>query len=461
MSMWMRVCDSLHFGTPLSEAWATIPGVDGQVTLAFQQRHLLRWYAAPKGGHIADSDAGAWQLEADVSHGFQFVFGYEIDPSAAATTPPTHLARPFSDELRRLCNDSGNPSLAPNLFPEGGAGGSDPHRIVVCVSLVCCEPRHDYDPGNTLLGARFYPLIEVIANKDINQLLTRIRVARPDLSTPRSNRDDMMDKIGGILVTDRNMDPSPIPTAPFWNLIFDDYDLEANGVYRMAEAVQGRFAEQRVDEHARKALTDGTDLPYVETRVTKQPGQAQFDSVHLAPKMVYVPTYAASLPATDVLGPDGLARSSNARYVSMAPFCQHDCLHTHWRWSTAYDRKQNRGWIERDGRYVPHAQPGAPLVPPNQSVSAEVRGAVMWIETTAQSPRAGAWQYVHHNGLCYAMGTSWDVNLLFLLTGAENWADLYDRFRFAFGPWDGGAGKPTFYERVLVASDDLATLMNL
>src|SRR5262245_59697685 len=61
--MWMRVCDGLHWGTPLSAAWANIPGVDGPVTLAFEKRYLLRWYGATKGGRIAASNSGAWQLE--------------------------------------------------------------------------------------------------------------------------------------------------------------------------------------------------------------------------------------------------------------------------------------------------------------------------------------------------------------------------------------------------------------
>jgi hypothetical protein len=459
--MWMRVAENLHFGTPTSEAWATVPGVDGYVTLPFERKFLLRFYAAPNGGAIAEADSGPWQLPATVSHGFQFVFGYEIDPAAAAAgTLPTDLAQPFSPELRSACN-SGDPSAAPDLFPEYGVRDDELLRVVVCVSLVCCAPRYDFDPGNALLGARFYPLIEIMANKDLGGLLTRARLARPAMSTPRSGSNDVMDAIGAIAVTDRNFSAGPIPALPYWHLIFDYYDLQPHGSYRMAEAVRGKYAEPRTDGFSRKELMNGSSLPYLLTATTKQPGQAEFDSIHLAPQMVYVPTYAANAPSVDVLGPDGAARSSNARYVKMAPFCQHDCLHVHWRWSTAYDLKQNRGWIEQGGEYEPYAQAGAPLVPPNQSVKAELYGPTIAIETTVDAPRPSRWQYVHHNGFGYALGTSAAVNILFFMFSASGWAELYDQLRFALGPWDSDAKRATYYERLNVAGDDLARLKDL
>lgn len=461
MDMWMRVCDNIHWGNPISEAWATIAGVDGPVTLSFESRFLLRWYSAPNGGHIADSNSGAYRLEADVSQGFQFVFGYEINPASGLSS--TQIAQPFSDDFKRLVNYSGDPSLAPDLFPDGGAPDSDPIRIVVCVSLLCNKPRSDFDPGNVLLAARFYPLLEIISNKDIGGLLSRVRLARPQMSTPRSNDDNMMDLISGICVTDRNVDPPtlPIPPWPSWSIIFEYYNMAAQGRYRMAEAIQGQYAQPRSLDGVRQALTTDTDLPYVMTTSNKQPGQAQFDSIHLSPKMVYVPTFAANVPATDVVGPDGAARSSNARYVSMAPFCQHDCMHSHWRWSTAYNAKWNCGWSEQNGEYVPYSLAGAPLVPPNQSVAVGIYGSTMEIETTTQTPRASTWQFIHHNGLGYAIGLGPDVNLLLTLAGAQNWADMYDRLRYAFGPWDSTNNQAIFYERLLVEGDALQTLMDL
>jgi hypothetical protein len=458
--MWMRVCDSIHWGNPISQCWASIPGIDGWISLACKPQFLLRWYGSADGGHIPASDSGPWQLEADVSHGFQFVFGYEIDPADAGNSPTnTFLAKPFSDDYKRLIDQSvtGDPSLAPDLFPAGGAADSEPYRIVVCISLVCCAPRYDFDPGSVLLGARFYPLIEVISNKSLGSLLSHVRLARPERTMP-GMRSDMMELISGITVTDRN---GVLPLLPYWSGIFDYYNMAAQGSYRMAEAIQGRFASTRTDDHTRQTLSDGDSLPYVTTSVIKQPGQGQFDSIHLAPKMFYVPFVSSSLPATDVVGPDGNARASTGRYVSMAPFCQHDCLHMHWRWSTFYDSKWNCGWTERNGEYVPYAVAGAPLVPPNQSVVAGVYGSTLEIETTAQSPRAGVWQYIHHNGLGYAVGMASEVKLLFPALSVISWPELYDKLRFALGALDPDTKTPTFNERLLVEGSALQTLMDL
>ncbi len=461
MDMWMRVCDNIHFGNPLSAAWATVAGIDGPVTLSFESRFLLRFYTAPNGGHIADSNTGAYRLEADISQGFQFVFGYEINPNSGL--PSTHIAQPFSDDFKRLVNYSGDPALAPDLFPDGGAPDSDPLRIAVCVSLCCNKPRNDFDPGNVLTAARFYPLIEVIANKDIGGLQSFVRLARPQRTTPPSNDVNMVDVISGICVTDRNFDPPtiPLPPYPWWSNIFEYYDMAPNGRFRMAEAIQGNYAQPRSIDGVRQTLTDGDSLPYVTTNSSKQPGQAQYDSIHLAPKMVYVPIVSANLPATDVLGPDGNARSSNARYVSMAPFCQHDCMHSHWRWSTAYNAKWNCGWSEQNGEYVPYSLAGAPLVPPNQSVAVGLYGNTMEFETQVQNPRASTMQFIHHNGLGYALGVSADVDALLTISGAQNWADLYDRLRYAFGAWDSTNNQPTFLERLVVQGSALQQLMDL
>ena len=111
--------------------------------------------------------------------------------------------------------------------------------------------------------------------------------------------------------------------------------------------------------------------------VYKLPGQGLFDNVHLAPMMADPYANAAAI-----------ARGFGA--ISMAPFCVHDCLHTHWRWlpdpttvgpiswvaahtvSSEAVGQWNYGWSQ-DGK--PYSQAGATMVPLNQQVSVRLESA--------------------------------------------------------------------------------------
>lgn len=155
-------------------------------------------------------------------------------------------------------------------------------------------------------------------------------------------------------------------------------------------------------------------LPRIKSDVVKWPRQGQFDSIHVAPRM----------RANLLVGRPGL---DSAEYVDslsnirMAPFCEHDCFHTHWRWGANWnDSRQgpflkNRkpicgfgpssGAAKFTGVGVPYMDIGAPLVPLNQEISIAFESEHVF-EYTAKVKKdvvPGIWQAVYHHGSAYAV----------------------------------------------------------
>jgi hypothetical protein len=121
--------------------------------------------------------------------------------------------------------------------------------------------------------------------------------------------------------------------------------------------------------------------------VLKMARQGEYDNFHLAPKMM-APALAAEYPGW---GFDNL---------SMAPFCLHDCFHTHWRWARPYHKKPVRGW----GPGGPHEVVGAPMVPLNQDVEIVSDGeSAFCYRAIAHRAPAGSWQVVYHHGSAYSV----------------------------------------------------------
>ena len=89
--------------------------------------------------------------------------------------------------------------------------------------------------------------------------------------------------------------------------------------------------------------------------------------------------------------------------IAMAPFCEHDCLHTHTRWGIP-DPKiplSNKGF---DGR-APHQIAGAPLVPANQTVFISLTTpSSCRYRAVARGPiRPGTFSVFNHHGSGYAL----------------------------------------------------------
>jgi hypothetical protein len=174
--------------------------------------------------------------------------------------------------------------------------------------------------------------------------------------------------------------------------------------------------------------------------IAKLAGQGEFDNLHIAPKMIAPKEVLANNPGDATL-----------TAIAMAPFCVHDCMHTHVRWGNGSfaQPKHIQGW---DG-FKPYSKIGAPLVPPNQKITLTLVSPVEFVykaevTPTAQLPiKPGQWQIVNHHGSAYAVnigikGKTAKLGVGVLLRNAGEidfadehgtWAMFYWHLRFARG----------------------------
>jgi hypothetical protein len=91
--------------------------------------------------------------------------------------------------------------------------------------------------------------------------------------------------------------------------------------------------------------------------------------------------------------------------IKMAPFCVHDCQHTHFRWGNFTPLalpKWNRGFSGRS----PYAAEGKPLVSASQTVKLGLTSASSFrYVARADGPiRPAIWTVFNHHGSAYALG---------------------------------------------------------
>jgi hypothetical protein len=191
---------------------------------------------------------------------------------------------------------------------------------------------------------------------------------------------------------------------------------------------------------------------YVGTNLVKVARQGDFDNMHLAPKM--------NMPVIPGVT-DGVFRSlHHLDNISMAPFCVHDCLHTHVRWGKA-------PWVAVAGVslpayskgfnnvFQPYCVEGAPQVPHNQSVNWTLLSpAGFTYEAIAHfEVNGGQWQVFFHHGMAYA-NELWDAGTVRLAANTvEHIATL--RGERDFSPLTAGNSFPVFYWRLRFGADVL------
>jgi len=294
---------------------------------------------------------------------------------------------------------------------------SDATILIVLVEFVFCNPKVDFDPGDAGYVARCYPLVSYWSSRPIETVNCDIDFIRPDVSGHMHNPS--MDYNSGALATsfytDRNLettlqqiskiatwgDASAIPT---WDLLFDHYRLQANGTAGIeAISTKGpRTVTNKREIQSVGVISDVVDREY--TDVKKVAKQGMFDNVHIAPLMVH-----NNLP------------------IYMAPVCQHDCFHMHWRWSSCFDTVQTNGWSSSwPDSGGPNQAAGTPLIPPNQTLYIEPLSGQAGIRYSATArhvdfglrPESGRWNIFCHHGFGYVVELTGKVKLLFLLGDA-------------------------------------------
>ncbi len=384
-SMATTVCESIAWGD------VVVTANGQQVTLPLTGDYYIGYYLC-QNGNIAENETDPfWRLAATIEHGFMLVYAYDITSGSAAIVPSSFSTDALNDFLPNQ-----------NSSPQS-------QKVVVAVSFMGCTPREDFEPAGVLNAARMYPLTYVLSNTGIDSAACRITVKRPvNRMVMDGVMDDMTQTLGMALFTDRNVNEFYV--RPEWEFIFDYYDTYP-ATDMPFKAVDNSKTGSRDDSFNRTVLGLNLGNPeYVNKTVTKIARQGEFDNLHIAPRYADAGTM------------------SNLTGTVMAPVCQHDCFHTHWRWSVQFDVKQTRGWSANG----PHSQAGAPMIPPNQELTITLtsdRPGFIYDATASNIP-GGVLQVFNHHGSAYAIATD-SLALSGAVLTSGGWRDFYHGLRYS------------------------------
>ena len=481
-------------------------------------KDFVSYKASIQGGQISDNQTDLWKLPSNHDQSLVIAFVYSLEPGQ----PPRSLT---ADQA----NDFGDDFMA-----QGGAGaqtGADVHgetsadlehpRVLVIVSLTTCKQAEDFAPGGIVGMGRIYPHIMVMSSMPLSMIEATVRVNRAETSISTNDaveppadigdkhvdqteglkgccgtydRDPhaLPDKINSVFFADANdfsISTLKDPPLPFWSNFFAYYLLDAhqtmgNQTITAVTRAENRWkVREEMDLIVRQPVTGPSDY----AKLIKQPCQGEFDNLHMAPKMklhkVKRAIYIDSSPQLDnlptaILGGskrvskviDIPLASLNLDDISMAPFCSHDCFHTHWRWGKDATDKAQLGFAGK----VPYKKAGAPLIPDNQSVKLWLRApnlltysATVWAQEN-KPIGANEWQVIMHHGSAYALDiTAYvlaylakfsvdffagspmffaDDNLETPITSAMSFSAFYWKLRWQVVP---GSDGPKLQERVL------------
>lgn len=406
----MAVCDSIS----LQEVWITT-AKDVKCQLPVDPSCVLGKFKIDS-GHIPASTTGFWQLEAQVDQSILIVYGYKV--LANGTVQPLTDYKNFGPDLMPDPGAGPAPARSALWVPGPNQKGASVHldfslRVILAWSLTCCKERPDFTPGPPLMGVnRLFPHAMVMTSQPVKQIKALIVVNRPATSSmagplapePGSNLsvgDTMLPNISPGLWTDANDSVAWIP-LPLWDRLFDYYTVNpiSDGMTNTTWvfAADGAKNTQRTGTGLIQRL-DPVSKQYAGRNFVKQARQGDFDNLHLAPRMA-----ASPLLRIPNVGLDSIA---------MAPFCFHDCLHTHARWGAVYTDKPVMGF---DNNFNPYSVAGAPTVPHNQEVDLNlIAPAGFGYQASAvmiggKLLDAGRWNVFFHHGMAYA-NAIWDDNL--------------------------------------------------
>jgi hypothetical protein len=403
------VCDSISFERVFVSVTKTDPPIEIPLTDAF----LVRQFHLNEGRILANRHR-IWPLAAEVDKSLLYVFAYEFPDGPTAdpvVVPDAALAR----------DDFMPPPQAANALDRSAGSGqrltatATPLRVLVFLSLVCCKENNDFDPGGLLGGGRMVPHLMIMANRATRSVFGEVHVHRPANHTMLEGSDHshhtfMNNAIENGVWADNNDAPGvfgvlPIP-SPFWDDLFDAYITNLS--FGLFNVVRPSFGARTIngaveDLDDTPGILPGVSRSYTPRRIRRVARQGAFDNIHQAPTMK-----SSVKPA----GPP-----YNLDRVTMAPFCEHDCLHTHWRWGEYTTQTSNLGWAAPAATAeiipgTPYAATGAPMVPHNQEVilripdphSFEYRvHAQGWSPSSKDPIPAGTYTVINHHGSAYAL----------------------------------------------------------
>lgn len=306
----LPVFDRIEFG-PVRVRLAS----DGSsISLPIEQRFVVGKFAIDA-GQITTDQTPLWRLDANIDASLLIALAYDLVDGQLRPVDPDTVERPdfFRQFVDRI--DAGSVIIA---------GRAGPPRFIVAVSLTLGKERNDCEPGEILGGARIGPHVMVRATVDLLEIEATISQVRPSQTAKHGGAEgaEMQDTIGQILMTDRNRGSEVIPNfLPHWDNVFDYYhvNLPSDAAFRAREfKVVDSSAAARQITGAVERLSLGR---YQATTIRKAARQGAFDNLHLAPRMKV--SFRHKGANVDLVN------------IAMAPFCIHDCLHTHFRWGDA------------------------------------------------------------------------------------------------------------------------------
>jgi hypothetical protein len=406
-------------------------------------------------GKIGRLEHWLWPLAARVDASMCVALAYKLDAGQLVPLPRAEV-----DDLGDDLMPDEEFSATSLRFRAGIDGDAKicigPTRYVLVVELVLCKENDDYAPGGMVGMARVHPHALFWSNEKADRFQISLDLRRPKNAMTHGDAS-MHEQIGALVVTDCNRPSSPATPSDYpltmADVIYDYYCTDPKNVFEGRDPGPGDHPLQRqgeicmADPRRKRPRTNAgaivRNMGSSPTRddVHKEPGQGQFDNIHLAPRM--------RVPPFDEIrgGEDGIEKTQiTLEQVVMLFVCMHDCLHMHVRWAAFASDEFVLGW---DGGR-PHAKQGAPAVPENQAVFCKIpKDNVLEYRAVAQGVRAGTVQVVCHHGLGYAV-EEWPTKValglrMAMRTGLEafaqaraepyaalpfTWASFYWRFRY-------------------------------
>ena len=160
-------------------------------------------------------------------------------------------------------------------------------------------------------------------------------------------------------------------------------------------------------ERSSAALRATMGLYETSSDFAKLPSQGAYDNLHMAPRM----KFTSSSPGGPVI-PN----------IPMAPFCVHDCYHTHVRWGTISGALpvSNKGFSGR----IPYATDAAVLVPADQTVFLKLTSSGSTVGFEYRAVQGGKiqpshWSVFFHHGSAYAIEVSSPITVGLARTGVQ------------------------------------------
>jgi hypothetical protein len=412
------------------------------------------------GGWVGEDALDFHPLEAYLDHGIVIAFAYEIgggtvNPYIPSSDDPSEQAlSDFMSSGDSASDPPGNrwfdqmydgefmPGTNPVKSTPGDTSGVAvfPPRVIVAVSLATMRERANFEPGGIVGMGRFYPHVMVRSNVRLKRIETAMKLTRPSSTTMLDSGNGTVPglccsahtEISTLLVADANEDPHGphIAWMPFWGAMFAYYEVDPNIRLGGQTVHMVRRDRPSTRTEASCGFRKLSISPQTFDSIEKRPRQGEFDNIHIAPRLkldaAFIKRWSLPMPVdpADLIPPAGPGVSGGYSYdpispsdmrldqVVMAPFCSHDCLHMHWRWSPGGPR-WTKGW---GPGVTPYSEEGVTMIPTNHDLDFISNGpsTVTFIEKAFASSLPGEdesktleadhFQMFFHPGAAYAQG---------------------------------------------------------